>query len=159
MEKIDRILTAASNYIQVILLPLHINMLQAVEIHLGIWLTTPVPGLITDTVNKSWILLTSWWHWSSSPIALLQMVLYTYMNNRFHQKQGSVNVALDLHVFAHILQISVVFKNIFCNTLQPTIFVNFVVRKLLCWWYMYVSMYVRIYVSMYVFLYICTLIH
>ena len=50
-----------------------------------------------------------------------------YMNDGFHQKQGNVDVALDLIVFALVLQISVVFKNIFYNTLQPTIFINFVV--------------------------------
>ena len=89
--------------------------------------------------------------------ALNGLVYMVCMNDGFHQKQGNVDVALDLNVFTRVLQISVVFKNIFCNTLQPTIFVNFVVRKLLCRRYMYVCIYVCTYLC--ICMYFCTYVH
>jgi len=92
------------------------KQVQGVEIHFEMWPTIPVPGLVTDTTYKSWMADFMW------------TIDFTIDEDILMSLDTSIYQYTHVHTW---LQIFHSFSKIFfCNTCQPTIFVNFVIQKL-----------------------------
>jgi len=116
---------------------LHVNRLQGVEIHLKCgWPHQFLIWSLTSRINCE--LLTSRWHWSSSCKTLLQIFLHTWylqMTDSTKDEAMSTLPEIPIYQYTHIHMWFTNFprflKIFFCNTCRSTIFVNFVIWKLL----------------------------